>query len=150
MNKMKMIALLALLLSVVSAPVQAQTVSPFGVYDITASNTTSFAPLASGASITSRVFVVTGSQSPVVSWNLVTASGSPSLIMIVEQANKGSDTFGRWTAAPFSGATRNTSVTITTTEGGDALTLAQGALVRFTLQNGASQTVTPTLRMLVR
>lgn len=147
---MKILASLLALLLVVAAPGLAQTISPSGVYDITASNTTSFAPLASGASITSRAFVVTGTQSPVLSWNLVAASGTPSLIMIVEQANNGSDTFGRWTAAPFSGATRNTSVTITTTAGGDALTLAQGALVRFTIQNGASQTVTPTLRLCVR
>lgn len=137
--------ILLLVASLVALPALA---GDYRVHDITPAGSVEFPVLAPAGVFTSAPITMGDATAQGLSWYHVTASGSPSVNVIVLQANAVGDTLTQW-SAPFAG-TVTTDVTITTARGGSSLALASSRLVAFQVTNSGSQNVTPTMRLLAR
>ena len=139
--------ILALMLAVLvlSAPAFAQD----GVTNVTRPGYTTFPVLTAGQEFTTSPVTVVGATSFGLSWYHVTASGSPSVNVIILQANANGDGFTQW-ATPVTGSAITNNVTLTTVRGGSALALSPSRLVSLRVINSGSQNVTPTMRFYAR
>lgn len=137
--------------TLMAAPASAQ-IKVNGVYKILPAGSTDLTVptvMVSGTSWTSDAISVRDATTLGLSWHNVTASGAPSINVIILQANHVGDTFAQWNA-PVDGTSPVTNVTITSVDGGSSLKLSPGALVKFQVLNSGTVNATPTLRGLVR
>jgi hypothetical protein len=144
MRSIKALVLLVLLVSSAFAGNSLPGLS--GVYDILPDDgSTAPAPLAAGASYTTRWLPIVGTTVRGVSWHLVPNSGNASVNIIILQANDSSDTAAQW-SSPVDGTSVTTNQTLTTADGGSSIKISPSALVKFQVTNTAATTVTATLR----
>lgn len=146
---MNRLARLALALLLAAAPLFAASPEIKGTFDILPSGATAPTVIAADGNFTSAALRVGESTSRhAISWDVVTASGSPSLNIIVLQSNTEDGTYSQW--ATLDGSTVTPNVTATTANGGSALLLIPGKWRKYRVNNTGTQNTTPTLRGLAQ
>lgn len=146
---MKPLNLLALALLLIASPLFAEAPEITGVYAILPSGATAPEVIAPNGSFTSPAYRVGESTSRhAISWDVVTASGNPSLNIIVLQSNTETGTYTQW--ATLDGSTITNNVTATTANGGSSLLLIPGKWRKYRVNNTGSQNTTPTFRGLAQ
>lgn len=84
-----------------------------------------------------------------IDWDVLPASGNPSINVVVLQSNHKNGPFVQW-GAPLDGTTVTNDVTITSTRGGTSLKLAPCGWLKYRINNTATVTANVTLRGLHR
>lgn len=80
-----------------------------------------------------------------IDWDVLPASGNPSVNVVILQSNNVNGPFTQW-GSPLDGTSITNDVTITTTRGGSPLKMAPSGWIKYRINNTASVTVNVTIR----